>query len=1194
MIAHLVPLDESEQRQLFEHLHPDRSFDAFYSKIQQFDLHHLAGNPEFLRLFAGAYDEADGQLTSRAGVFILAIENLAKETNPDVTTRGAPARQARITWANEVFAKLLLSGMDGIAFGDIAEDDLHPQLETIGMGDDGPTSVLSTRLFRPGTATNQHEPVHRIVAEYGAAKYLVGRIENPSFRLTMTQCLALVAPNGTVRDDLRGLLGWMAALGSQTIQDAAITLDPYAVLSNGDPSRLTSISRINLIDALADLNVDDPYFRRSDKWRAFSVSGFFTGNVVHAVRPMLAAPADGHLRGLLLELLVGSPAVVALRAELEAILLDDNAYIVLRLHALFCLLGDSTYEPNEVLRSLVDIGNLNALRLASEIFIKMADAVPYDPLCRALEACASLYPTDRFDRSHVMGELYFIKRLVRELDLEITVRLLDQLTRTLRCTCGQERHRCHCRDGASKIVGLLLDNYFEHGRGPHDPDQVWDWVRNLHFHGQRGADRSPAVSALQADDTLRRALYKRAFLGLLSPGEIRDVLFDVVQYSGHSGLSLRDGDERWLIDLAYETENPSLWAVFAPIHRYNPAADFRGPDDLRRHCRSQARKKPVLMREWARMNRAVKANWEERRHRRYRFEARRQKRKRRVAEANAAFFRENRLAIEQGKNVRWTYNVARAYLIQPDMLPEVTHGLFDPEMMLRRSIQTLTDRCPSVEAVGEGDERGWVQIFLAGAVAEFRATGTLATVAPNILRTIMLDSLGYNTFADGEQEAFRDELRQRVALPRREAETYARSSIEPSLSKAAAHPDLHLLDREPALNHLRASLPLEWLRRFPDLPLETLETLFDMAAEHGNRQELLALIRKRCVALNEGMLPHRNERQRGFWFLRDFWFAEEVDPIVWAYMERDRDTVLWLQHRRDRGREEETIWATLSVAKIERILRTYITAWPVVLLPSSWGSDSPKEETAYRYLRDLVWQIGRDDPTVALPVVDRLLAEKVTTVCHNDLRSIRADLRRRSAMASMRPGPSEVAASLDAGLPVSVEQLRALVVEFLQQMQKDIRAGHNSIRDQFYDAGKRLNEIRAMARVSGWLEPRLAQYDVHDVVEHRLEDRNRCDITATRMVAGQARMVVIEGKGQWHRDLFAAASVQLADRYGMHPHADEQGIFLVIWYGAEVEVAGRTGHSFASAAELQTYIKATLPSELKGRIDVVVLDVSCP
>jgi hypothetical protein len=1192
-VAYLVPLTGDEQRLLFEHFHPTRSFEAFHADLTRFDLHHLLGNPEFLRLFAGAYDEADGRLTSRDGVFTLAVENLARETNRDVVVKGTPARRQRIAWANEIFAKLLISGADGIAVGDVAENALHPQFETIGLNAEGPSSVLGTKLFRPGAAANQHEPVHRIVAEYGAARHLVGRIEDPSCRLTITQTLALVAPNGVVRDDLRGLLGWMAAVGPQTVQDAAIALDPYAVLSNGDPSRLTLASRTSLLGALAELNADDPYFRRSDRWRSFSASGFFTRDMVQSVRPILVRPDDGHLRGLLLELLIGSPAAAELRPELEAILLDEEAPVGPRLDALSCLLDDEAYEPVDVLGRLIGAGTADSLRLASEIFMKTREGAPYDLLRGALEAAVDLYPTSRAaDRSRVIGERYFLRRLVRGLDADTTIRLLDDLTAGLSCTCGKERHNCHCRDGASKVVGLLLDNYFEKVTSSHDPDRVWEWVRNLHYHGQMGTRQSPAVAALQSDHSLRRALHDRALSRLTSRDEIFDVLFDVIGHYGHSGLCLREGDERCLIDQAYDTDNPALWGAFAAAHRYHAEAEVRGPDDLRRHCREQAQQKPALMREWARMNRARSRNWQEHRPRRFRFEAKRRRRERRVAEASIAFFHENRDLILRGGHAQWTCDVARAYLIQPDMLPEVTHGLFDPDVVLRRSLQTLGDRCPSVREVGEGGKRGWMQIFLAGAVAEFRAMGTLAAVAMKILKTILLDTGGYNGFAEGEHETFLAELRRRVVFSFSEAETYARDYLEPCLSGSSSWCDLHVIDREPALNHLRATLPLEWLRRFPDLQVQALETLFNMAARHGDRASLLALIRERCVALDQGPLPHRNEAQRPFWFLRDFWFAEAVNPDVWAYMERTPDTVFWLEARRERGGEGDEIWTTLSALKVERILRAYLPAWPVVPLPSSWGTGSPRGETAYRYLRDVVWQIGRDEPAVALPVVERLLSETMTAPLHDDLRSIRAGLRRRAALPSTRPGPAEVTASLDAGLPASVEQLRALVLEMLGDLQKDVQAGHNMVRDQFFDGGERLNEVRAMARVSAWLEPRLQQYDVHDVVEHQLEDRNRCDLTVTRMVSGQARMLVIEGKGQWHRDLFTAASTQLANRYSMHPDADEQGIFFVVWYGPREVVAGRTGHGCRSAAELRSTIEGHLPNELKGRIDVVVLDVS--
>lgn len=1191
-VSHLVPLDSGEQRQLFEHLHPQRSFDEFHDNISRFDLHHILGNPEFLRLFASAYDEADGRLRSRGDVFTLAIENLARESNPDVSSKGAPARHKKITWANEIFSKLLLSGVDGVALGDVAEDDLHPQMEAIGLAGEEPLSVLGTRLFRPGSAANQHEPVHRIVAEYGAAEHIVSRIDDPTCRLTVAQCFALIAPNGAVRDDLRGLLGWMAALGSESLQQAAIDIDPYAVLSNGDPSRMTSASRNQLLDALARLNEEDPYFRRSDQWRSFSVSGFFTPDVIQAVRPILVAPGVGHLRQLLLELLIGSSAVSELHPELEAILLDEGAHVGPRLDALSCLLSDETYDPAAALRQLVDIGTNDALRLGSEILMHGMGEAPFDCLRGLLGAAAVLYPTERADRSHAIGERYFLRRLIREIPEEETVRLLDEFTDGLRCTCGKERHDCHCRDGVSKIVGLLLDNYFDRAQNQHDPDKIWKWVRNLHFHGRVGPDRSRAVAVLQSDHVLRRALQERAFAGLATREEVQNAFYETFINYGHSGLCLCAGDERHLIDFAFQSNNSALWIQLAPGHDYYGNGTPKGPSELRSYCREQALEKPALMREWTKMNRLRRANWENGRIRRFRFDTRRRRKERQVTAANIAYFHANRSVVERGESERWTQNVAGAYLIQPDMLPDVTHGLFDPEVVLRRSLQTLSHRCPSIGELGEGDKRAWVQIFVAGALAEFRVTGTLEAVAPEILRVILTETIGYNTFAEGEEDAFLGEIRRRVLLTPGESEAFAREYLEPSLAASAGRSDLNLLNREPALNHLRASLPLEWLHRFPELRVQTLETLFDMAAHFGDREALIALVRERCISLDEGMLPHRREEQRPFWFLRDFWFATEINPSVWAYMARNPDFIFWLADRRDRGGEGDEIWARLSALKVERVLMAYLPHWPVVPLPSSWGTGSPRGETAYRYLRDLVWQIGRDDPNVALPVVERLLAEEIMAPSHNDLRSIRADLRRKAALPPRRPGPAEIAASLDGGPPASVEQLRALMLELLEELQKDIRAGDSGVIDQFYNGTNRLDEVGAMFRVSAWLKPRLHPLDIHDVVEHQLGAHNRCDLTATRMVRGQARMLVIEGKGQWHRDLLTAAASQLADRYSMHQHADEQGIYLVIWYGAECPVAGSERHGYASASELQAAICERLPNELRGRIDVFVLDVS--
>ena len=51
-------------------------------------------------------------------------------------------------------------------------------------------------------------------------------------------------------------------------------------------------------------------------------------------------------------------------------------------------------------------------------------------------------------------------------------------------------------------------------------------------------------------------------------------------------------------------------------------------------------------------------------------------------------------------------------------------------------------------------------------------------------------------------------------------------------------------------------------------------------------------------------------------------------------------------------------------------------------------------------------------------------------------------------------------------------------------------------------------------------------------------------------------------------------------------------IYLAIWFGAHEKVANRKTHGISSAVDLKKSIEDTLPTALKGFIDVFVLDVS--
>ncbi|ENF5885868.1 hypothetical protein ABRU82_004639, partial [Salmonella enterica subsp. enterica serovar Bareilly] len=143
-----------------------------------------------------------------------------------------------------------------------------------------------------------------------------------------------------------------------------------------------------------------------------------------------------------------------------------------------------------------------------------------------------------------------------------------------------------------------------------------------------------------------------------------------------------------------------------------------------------------------------------------------------------------------------------------------------------------------------------------------------------------------------------------------------------------------------------------------------------------------------------------------------------------------------------------------------------------------------------------------------------------------------------------------------------------------------------------YEKNERLDEVKSTEIIAERLNLRLEPQGISITPEHQLKDQNRSDFTASKLIGGKRRLLVTEVKGQWHRELYSAASAQLYDRYSIHPDAEQQGIFLVIWFGSNEIVAGRKNHGIKTAQELKTHIETVLPIDLRGLIDVFVLNVS--
>ena len=1210
LLVRLCEFDEAEQRAIFDHHVPEEDFASFRTQVARFDLEMLLPNPQFLKLFADAYIESERHFTDKQSIFAQAVERSAKEANPNIARiNQSLSTFQKVNLASEVFTKLLLSGAEGVCTSEATENRMYPLLASLFNGGTAADGILATRLFKPGDSADQHRWVHKIVAEYCAAAYLTKRIADPADLLTLPKCLPIIAPNTIVRDELRGLVGWMAALGNKPIQETLIGLDPYTVLANGDPSQLEHSSKRLLIKCLKNVELKDPYFRRGDHWRRFSVAGFFTADVLEEIKPLLVAGSDGHLRDLILELLAGSPAIEQLNDELRKIVLASDESENSRKLANSCLFDIVSYDHRSDLNALISEASNTSLHIVVET-IETLGPETFDQtyLVDFFRACANLYPGHQEQHERTIGERYFVKKFINELDFATTECLLDELTKDLSCICGKHPYECDCRNGISKIVGSMLDRYFELARPPFDPPRVWKWVGNLNFHERKGIDQSKAVQELQKDDDLRQGIIAHVFGKLTDRLQILETKTHKFGWHCHSGLNFRTNDYKFIVDLAFESDNPDLWASFMAVHQYYRNKEERGPYVLRRRMREQALEKPAFMREWSKANRVTAQQFEQeyrmwRVSRNRKMERRRRKRDE-IRTANIKYVQDNRELVEGGRHWGTLIRFAQLVLEEPD---KIEYEFGDEKLVrnaLRNCLNFIAPYVPDMLKLSELQCASQYQpsetILYAACMEIMRVKGNLEGVDFQLLKALRTNIfMGYSAVSNEDRDALKSEVDRLIFPDAASAENFLRQYLEPQLAQPGCiHPELWLLRSEEVFSHLRTALSIEWLRRFPDLAFVPLDTLFEIAAQYGNRDDLKEVIAERCTEFMSDW-PNSTgnediEQKRTFWLVRAWYFLHDAPETYWEWLKADKDTLLILHARSGRmNYGDHSYWPKLTSSKVEEILEAFIDRWPKANLPSHWGTESPKGENAYRFMTEVIWSINSDDPDEAIPVLVRLLAEPRFADLHNDLKSIYSSQLRKKALRDFEPPtPQEIVNRLDRDAVVSVEGLRQLVIEELQDFQKAINGGEFNSADRFYEKGERLDEIRSTEIIAERLNLRLVPQGISVTPEHQLKDKKRSDFTATKMIGGKRRLLVTEVKGQWHDELYTAASTQLHERYSIHPDAEQQGIYLAIWFGRDEMVAGRKRHSIRSAQELKSSIEETLPRELTGLIDVFVLDVS--
>jgi hypothetical protein len=546
--------------------------------------------------------------------------------------------------------------------------------------------------------------------------------------------------------------------------------------------------------------------------------------------------------------------------------------------------------------------------------------------------------------------------------------------------------------------------------------------------------------------------------------------------------------------------------------------------------------------------------------------------------------------------------------------PESIKLRFGDEPLVRKSLRNclgfIEPQIPDLQKLAELQCDSRFQhietILYAACIELMRVDENLSGVEFSLLLALRTNlNKQYPAVSQEEVAVLKSEVDRLLFPDVKSAETFLIDYLEPQLAQnKCAHPQVYLLGDDEAFSPLKAKLSIQWLDTFYKLEGDALNTLFNIAAKSGNREELNNIIKFRCDQLLPKKSAPKDDEQlkqkRDFWFIRAFYFLslDESEPY-WNLLKADKNSLLLFNnHSGQLARVDYPSWPELTSHKVAAILLAFFQLWPKVSLPSSYGSMSPDGEVAYRFLKDIIWVIEKDSPDEAISALNALLDAPFLADIHMPLKSMQSEQLRKKALRDFEPPtPKGIVDLLDNNAVVTVEGLRSLVLSELINYQKDIDGGEFNPVNCFYTKNEsgddiRLGEVPSCEIIAQRLKLLLRPQSITITAEHQTKNQKRIDITAAKFISGERRLLVIEAKGQWHEELYSAAKSQLYDRYSIHPDAAHQGIYLVIWFGANEKVANKKRHKITSASELKISLEDKLPSELKGFIDIFVLDVS--
>jgi len=1230
-VLRLDPLSDQDIHQLLLGIRGIEDPEDFVAAAQRKGLHGLLVNPQSLKMLAVAVGAAGVWPETRTQAFDMACRTLLAEHNEEhrIASPVSGGIAELIEASGRLCAAQLLTGAAGYALPGAESDRHYLGLDLLpGTEREILRRCLQSKLFETPTE-RRTVPVHRQVAEFLAARYLAGLVENG---LPVGRILALITGyDGVVVSELRGLSAWLAA-HSKSSRAELIARDPLGTVLYGDAQHFSPEEKRLLLDGLERQTAANPRLIATVQLDS-RLGDLVSSDMENHLREILTAPAREDswqsFVVIVLEALQHGEPLPSLAGPLKELIRDGTRWPRIRDRAVN--LFERHHRTHT--QALAELKELTADVYAGRV----ADSDD-DLLGRLL---ATIYP-DAISETEVIRYLRVPQRPSHSprYDYFWNGQLPKRSTRTQLAVLLDhvvERYDDLLADEMAHglpafFIGCLPSNLLARFL-PLSGDQV-DLTRLFRWlepaAKARDGTYDPVVGREESQE-IRRWLESRpaAWKTLLAMGLERCAgrpdcrepywFYRCLHEQEHGRLlgAARPRDfGLWCLDQAVAAKNriTADWLIgevaeclhhgrfdeglsrevvsarLAGVARLSDAFDRRMVELEARPSAgdiSKPRAQPPL--------RAERPDWHD--------------------------------------NVKPHEDELRGNMARPQLLHELAKVYFGGYLNVRG--KSPRDRLNALLA----DDEGLVDAVLSG----FRKTIDRDDL-PSDTRVIRLGIANRThylalPFMAGLEEMAKtapsgeihiDDRRLRLALavhytvhmwptarhpadrpppwfawtlsnrPEVAADVLVRSVLS-KLRKGAESPaGIHELANSP--DHARvarlATLPL--LRQFPvrcaSGQLSSLNHLLLAARRHCDIARLLELI-------DEKHADHRmSVAQHVHWLVAGLCIAPET------YVER-LDSYAAGKERRIRFLAE----AVSGQVSISPDLKYWQSAPPLRLLirligasrrPYSLDASSDEgvmvtpEMNAADRVRDCIEQLASittEDASLALEALSS----------DNDLRpwrsllmdaAYRQEAARREAKFAYGDA-ARVLETLASGGPANVADLAALTLEHLNEIARTIRDGNSSDWKQYWNVDRHSRpqnprpEDACRDALLSDLRSRLMCLGVEVQPEGRYANDKRADIR----ISYPGFNVPVEIKRSCHRDLWSAAQTQLIARYTVDPGTKGHGIYLVFWFG-DTEgcrpTPPETGSPTVSSLELEDRLTSILSADEKRKIGIRVIDVS--